>query len=531
MLGRSPLECRLGAINTLGVLRCTLNKIEWAKTRSKSLNPEPSCPSVLLNRHQPVLTDLEVMNNAAQQIARRSIGHIRSILFHLSPRDRLLGVVAAAVVIAWLLIYSSNHSQVPHDNMPASVENQVAAVEEIFQDAVAESTMVLASEALPESTEPAWQWVSVTVEQGQNMDRIFNSLNLSTRLLLDVIALGEPTQPLVSIRPGDVFHFAFDEMGAFQALKATYDESQWLWVEATDSGLSTRLEARQIEYRLVEAQATIQSSLFAAAKEAKLSDGMTMKLANVFGWDIDFALDIRAGDRFSLLYEEVWRDGEFLRDGPILVARFVNRGDVFEAIRFDAGDGPDYYSPDGRRMRKAFLRAPLNFSRVTSNFNPKRFHPITKKVRPHNGTDYGAAVGTPVWSAGDGVVIESAYNRVNGHYVFVQHGNEVITRYLHLSRRDVRRGDRVRQGETIGAVGSTGLATGAHLHYEFLVNGVHRDPRKVDLPTADPLPSEHRVAFDEHAEQLMTRLDRFDETKRALASTALGSCDEQGEAC
>lgn len=472
------------------------------------------------------------MNNAAQQIARRSIGLIRSLLSYLSPRDRALAAIAGLVVIVWIWAYSS-HDHPVIDNTALAVEaTPIAQADPAPSNALPQDMLTDNEEALVAIDTPAWEWVTVTVEAGQNLDRIFKSLNLSTALLLDVVALDQHTKPLSSIRPGDVFHFALDESGQFQALKTAYDEGQWLWVEVDQAGdLRSRLEPRTIEYRLVEAQATIDSSLFAAAKDAKLSDGMTMKLANVFGWDIDFALDIRQGDRFSLLYEEVWRDGEFLRDGTILAARFVNRGDVFEAIRFDAGDGPDYFSPDGRRMRKAFLRAPLNFSRVTSNFNPKRFHPITRQVRPHNGTDYGAAVGTPVWSAGDGVVIESAYNRVNGHYVFVQHGNQVVTRYLHLSRRDVRRGDRVKQGDTIGAVGSSGLATGAHLHYEFLVNGVHRDPRKVDLPTADPLPEEYRVAFGEHAERLITRLDRFDEDQRILASTKLSACTEQSEAC
>jgi murein DD-endopeptidase MepM/ murein hydrolase activator NlpD len=181
-------------------------------------------------------------------------------------------------------------------------------------------------------------------------------------------------------------------------------------------------------------------------------------------------------------------------------------------------------------MRKAFLRAPLNFTRVTSNFNPQRFHPITRQVRPHNGTDYGAATGTPVWAAGDGRVLRSAYNNVNGHYIFIQHGNNIVTRYLHLSRRDVREGQRVRQGQTIGAVGATGLATGPHLHYEFLVNGAHRNPRTVDLPDADPLPTAELAAFQRHGEPLLARLDQFDEQTRLLAAAERAGCDS-GSSC
>jgi murein DD-endopeptidase MepM/ murein hydrolase activator NlpD len=364
------------------------------------------------------------------------------------------------------------------------------------------------------------------------MGRIFKSLDLSAKLLHDLVRLDDQTAQLVTIKPGDVFFFALDQDGQFQALKGEHDEAHWLVVEQMPSGeLVSQLEPRAIERRVVEARAVIDSSLFNAAVDAGLSNNMTMQLANVFGWDIDFALDIRKGDRFSLIYEEIWRDGAFLRDGAILAARFVNRGDSFEAVRFDAGNGPDYFDLNGRPMRKAFLRAPLNFTRVTSNFNPKRFHPVTRRIRPHNGTDYGAAPGTPVRAAGDGTVIESTYNRANGNYVFVQHGNHIVTRYLHLTRRDVNKGDRVKQGETIGTVGSTGLATGPHLHYEFLVNGAHRDPRKVDLPPVEPLPEIERERFLAHSQPLIERLNRVDEQATLLASMNPQTCPDSDESC
>ncbi len=271
--------------------------------------------------------------------------------------------------------------------------------------------------------------------------------------------------------------------------------------------------------RVAEVEAEITSSLFNAGKNAGLSDNMILRLAGIFGWDIDFALDIRRGDRFALVYEEIYRDDQFLRQGAILGARFINQGDSFEAVRFDAGDGPDYYDPEGRPMRKAFLRAPINFTRVSSNFNPRRLHPVTRRVRPHNGTDYAAATGTPVWAAGDGTVIEAGYGRANGNYIFIKHGNHIVTRYLHLSKKLVGRGDRVRQGQTIGRVGATGMATGPHLHYEFLVNGRHRDPRKVDLPEAEPLPAELLPEYEAHASSWLARLEELLPPKILLASS------------
>ncbi len=387
---------------------------------------------------------------------------------------------------------------------------------DVSAEALADDSVVAAIIA---TDEPTPNWRLVEVQRGQTMERIFREVGLGAGLLHRVVHLDEHTRRLTRIRPGDVFAFELDPDGDLRRMRSEFDDEHWLFVERDgDGALSSRLEPRDLEPRIVEASGVISSSLFNAAKASGLSDGMTMRLANIFGWDIDFALDIRAGDSFALVYEQIWRDGEFLRDGAILAARFINQGDTFEAIRFDAGDGPDFFALDGRPMRKAFLRAPLNFTRVTSDFNPRRFHPITRQVRPHNGTDYGAPTGTPVWAAGDGRVIRSAYNNVNGNYIFIQHGNNVITRYLHLSRRDVRQGDRVRQGQTIGAVGMTGLATGPHLHYEFLVNGAHRNPRTVDLPEAEPLPPELMEQFLSLGRPLLARLDNVQNGGLMLAA-------------
>jgi murein DD-endopeptidase MepM/ murein hydrolase activator NlpD len=271
-----------------------------------------------------------------------------------------------------------------------------------------------------------------------------------------------------------------------------------------------RREARELITETREAEGRIESSLFLAGKAAGLSDNMVMKLAAIFGWDIDFVLDIRAGDRFFLVYEKIYRDGEVLRDGEILAATFINQGERFQAIRYETDGAGRYFAPDGSPMRKAFLRAPLNFSYISSNFNPKRFHPILKRVRPHNGIDYRAPTGTPVYAAGDGRVTRSAYSQYNGHHVFIKHSGSIETRYLHFTKRTVKQGERVRQGEVIGYVGATGLATAPHLHYEFLVNGVHRNPRTVPLPKVDPLEGEALVAFQEHAAPWQNRLSRLE---------------------
>jgi murein DD-endopeptidase MepM/ murein hydrolase activator NlpD len=293
-------------------------------------------------------------------------------------------------------------------------------------------------------------------------------------------------------------------------MRYAVDEGNYLLIRQQGDDLFADIQPRQISREIEEVQGVINSSLFVAGKEAGLSDAMVMKLANIFGWDIDFVLDIRAGDRFVLVYEKIFRDGEFLRDGNILGATFVNQGEHFQAIWFEDGDVADYFAPDGRPMRKAFLRAPLNFSYISSGFNPRRMHPVLKRIRPHNGIDYYAPKGTPVYAAGDGTVIESAYSRANGNYVFIKHANSIVTKYLHFSKRAVTKGQKVKQGQTIGYVGSTGLATGPHLHYEFVLNGVHRNPRTVALPKAEPLAGKLLAEFQRRAAPMLTQLSRLE---------------------
>lgn len=353
-------------------------------------------------------------------------------------------------------------------------------------------------------------WASVAVKPGQTLDAIFRTQGLSIALLQEIVALNQDTRRLTRIRPGDVFDFRIDANGEFLQMRYALDEARYLLVRQEGGGLNTEVQPREIFSEVAEAEGEIQSSLFLAGKQAGLSDAMVMNLANIFGWDIDFILDIRKGDRFMLVYEKLYRDGEFLRDGNILAATFINQGERFQAIYFEERGVAGYFAPDGRNMRKAFLRAPLNFSYISSGFNPRRMHPVLKRVRPHNGIDYYAPRGTPVYSAGDGTVTRSAYSNANGHHVFVKHANSIETKYLHFTNRAVKRGQKVKQGQTIGYVGSTGLATGPHLHYEFVVNGVHRNPRTVPLPKVEPLKGPLLASFQQQSAPMLTKLSRME---------------------
>ena len=351
---------------------------------------------------------------------------------------------------------------------------------------------------------------TVTVRSGQTLEVIFRQQGFNVTVMHDILALNKETRGLTKIRPGDVFEFWKDSNGKFRRMRYALDEARYLLVSKESAELRAEILDREIFSEIAEAEGVIQSSLFMAAKSAGLSDTMIMKLANIFGWDIDFVLDIREGDRFMLVYEKLYRDGEFLRDGNILAATFINQGERYQAVYFNDGETADYYAPDGRNMRKAFLRAPLNFAYISSSFNPRRMHPVLKRVRPHNGIDYYAPKGTPVYAAGDGTVSRSEYSRTNGHHVYIKHANGIETKYLHFSSRKVKQGQRVKQGQTIGLVGSTGLATGPHLHYEFVVNGVHRNPRTIPLPKVEPLQGQRLIAFQAQSGPMLTQLSRME---------------------
>ncbi len=345
------------------------------------------------------------------------------------------------------------------------------------------------------------------VKKGQTMSGIFTQHGLSQALLLKIIKHNDDGKRLTKVMPGTVLQLSLDAENNLKSLQFDPNRKETLVISVNDKVVSTEIIAHELQTQLVTANGSISHSLFGAGKQAGLTDKMVMQLAHIFSWDIDFVLEIRQGDSFSLIYEKVYKDGEYVTDGKILAASFTNQGKAYEAVYFEPNEGEGaYYAPNGRSMKKAFLRAPLNFSYISSSFNPRRKHPITKRVKAHRGIDYSAPKGTPVFSAGNGKVIQAAYNKFNGNYVFVQHPNGIVTKYLHFSKRAVKKGQRVKQGQTIGYVGSTGMSTAPHLHYEFVFNGVHRNPRTVPLPKAEPLAKDKMPAFQQLASPLLAQL-------------------------
>lgn len=350
----------------------------------------------------------------------------------------------------------------------------------------------------------------VKIKSGDTLASLFKNQKLSQKTMLAVSRSGALAKEFTKLVPGKHLTFEFDSNDEFVGLEYQTDKTTTIVARKTDDGYTTEKELKETVKTTRYFEGTIKSNFWNAGVDAGLDDTLIMNLANVFAWDVDFALDIRKGDQFFALVEQVYVDGEFIGYGEILAAEFVNQDDRFEAVQYTDGR---YYTPSGDSMRKAFLRAPVNFKYISSSFNPRRFHPVQKRYKAHRGVDYAASTGTPVVAAGDGKVIKSGYDKYNGHHVFIEHGGGITTKYIHFSKRRVKKGQRVKQGQLIGHVGATGLAAGPHLHYEFLVNGVHRNPRTVSLPKANPISKKEKDAYLAFAKQ---RLQQLDHNKQLL---------------
>ncbi|MFV1973920.1 MAG: OapA family protein [Thiohalobacterales bacterium] len=359
-------------------------------------------------------------------------------------------------------------------------------------------------------TEDRGAWHDVTVKSGNSIAYLFAKLGLPPQQLHTIVSQGGAAKNLEKIYPGQNLRFLTDEHEGLLRLEYQIDKLTSLTVSRNGEVFEVSTAHVTPEIRIANASGTINSSLYIAAQQAGLPDGLTMELADIFGWDIDFALDIREGDQFTILYEERFHEGEKIGNGNILAAEFINNGKAFQAVRYtDLGGKTDYYSLDGTSMRKTFLRTPVDYRRISSKFSLGRKHPILNRIRAHKGVDYAASGGTPIRATGKGKIIHRSTKGGYGKTIIIQHANKYSTLYAHMSRYKggLRKGSRVRQGQIIGYVGSSGLATGPHLHYEFRINGTHRDPLRVKLPGSPPLDKKYRDDFRKKSAALIARLD------------------------
>ena len=422
-----------------------------------------------------------------------------------TPRDHWwlrAGLLAAGVSIIGVVLAKS------HDRLDPAQDSTV------FDELVSEAltlpgdTEAVAASPAAEDVLTETGWIERRIRPGDTLSSIFSELSVHSALGA-VLAQPLARKHLHRIHPGQTLRLR-REQGRLSELLYHPSATQALHLVRDGEGFRAELKPVAVERRVLTAHGTITDSLFNSGKRAGLSDNLVMQLFNIFAYDIDFALDIREGDQFTVIYEERFANGHKLKGSPVLAAEFINRGKVYRAIRFtDAAGHSDYYNPQGRSLRKAFIRTPVKFTRISSHFNLRRMHPILHRIRAHKGVDYAAPRGTPVKATGNGRVIFAGRKGGYGNVVIIQHGKRYSTLYAHLSRfrKGIRKGARVKQGQVIAYVGATGRATGPHLHYEFRVNGVHKNPLSVRLPKAEPLRGKALQTFRRQAAPLLAQLE------------------------
>ena len=420
-------------------------------------------------------------------------------LINIFPKQHKIALAIVGVLLLLLMILPAEQATAHRNTTALKIAN--------YQDLAIGIPYSLPLEISPSTSQSEQEFTEtqqIKIKSGDNLADIFKRVGQSQKTMLAITKSDDTAKKFTTLIPGKYLYFETDSNDHLVSLSYEQDSLSTVVAKVQESGdFKTTIQTKDKETKSTYFEGEIKSNFWNAGVEAGLTDNLIMNLANVFQWDVDFALDIREGDKFYALVERVYIEGEFIGYGNILAAEFINQEESFEAIRFENGR---YYTQTGDSMQKAFLRAPVNFKYISSSFTNRRFHPVQKRYKAHRGVDYAAKTGTPVVAAGDGKVVKSGYDRFNGHHVFIEHGGGITTKYIHFSKRKVKYGQRVRQGQLIGLVGATGLAAGPHLHYEFLVNGVHRNPRTVSLPKANPIAAKDKDRFVAFAEQRLQQL-------------------------
>jgi murein DD-endopeptidase MepM/ murein hydrolase activator NlpD len=419
-------------------------------------------------------------------------------------RARVLQLAACAM-LAWAWLQSESSDPDPLLTISGPAAQQPAPT---VRSALANATAQAQQQAgLPMVL--GAQTIEVVVSRNDTLDRIFRRLKLNMADLASLRSLPDVRHALDQLRPGEALQLVHRD-GSLFGFERKLSASETLKIVRSDEGFQSDVLENPLEIRERTIHGVIDSSLFEAVAKAGAHDQTALALSEIFGWDIDFVLDIQPGDSFTVTYEEWSQDGKYIKDGPVSAALFVNQGRQYRAIRYvDPSGVAHYYSPDGLSMQRAFLRTPVEFTRISSRFNPRRRHPILNTLRAHKGVDYAAPVGTPVRAAGDGRVVFAGQKGGYGNVLEIAHTRGVVTVYGHLSRfgKGVRTGSRVSQGSVVAYVGKSGLATGPHLHYEYRVNGVHKNPQTVSLPSAAPIDPAWRTDFEARAALALAGLE------------------------
>lgn len=361
-------------------------------------------------------------------------------------------------------------------------------------------------------------WQMVTVAPGQTLGEIFSDLGVPVGTLNQILDMPSAQQALSRLRPGTELAFDLDPDGQLRAFRFDRGDTQRVQLDVTGEAIAEQIIERPVEVHTTVITGEIRNSLYGSARQSGLSPGAIATLTDrIFQYDIDFSRQIQPGDRYSVVVEELWREGERIGSGDVIAATFTTGGRTFSGFRFEHDGKTEYYNADGRPLKRSFIRSPIEFARLSSRFGNRR-HPVLGTMRMHRGVDYAARTGTPIMAAGDARVQFKGWQRGYGNTVILDHGRGHTTLYAHMSRfADIRQGQRVSQGQVIGHVGATGLATGPHLHYEFRVNGQHRDPLQVTMPPPEPLTGNALARFRAESAPALARIQQYEDLHYAQA--------------
>ena len=423
-------------------------------------------------------------------------------------------------VISFLIINWSTIHEKPEPKLLIDDQVNVINQETVFQDTpqIIDALIIdqesIADEIKSEAIQQNGK-IEIEIKAGDTLEELFIENNLNIGHLFQIMSSNSAEQYLKYLRPGDTIVINHVN-GEVINLTRNLNLKMALFIQRDAENFNSSIIDRDIQIRKKFGYGNIKTSLFESAIENGLSEKLIMNLTEILAWDIDFVYDIRIDDDFYVLFEEIWQDDKYVTDGNIIALEFNNNGRKFQAIRYTNENGvPNYFTPDGNNMSKAFIRAPLDFTRVSSNFNPNRKHPILNTIRAHRGVDYAAPKGTKIKASGDGKIIFRGVKSGYGNVIILQHGDNITTLYAHMSgfNSAFKLGDRVKQNQVIGYVGSSGLATAPHLHYEYRVNGIHKNPRTVKLPQAQPIKKEYVNDFLVQSKSIMSELLQFKESR------------------
>lgn len=446
---------------------------------------------------------------------------------HYFPRHHLLaagglslGLVLALAFLPENLIDNQEaagiSSSAPLDmDMTTSATTGVAADSGI--DAPALATAAIESQL----EEPVSPWVTLTVRPGDTLSSLLQKAGMSSNEIHQ-LANDKHGKQLAALKAGEEITLLMQD-GRVHEVHLERSRLETISVQRNGERFVTEVTKHEPSLQPTYVEGEISSSLFVAGQKAGLPQQLTMKMADIFGYDIDFLMDIQPGDSFRVLFEEKVIDGERVGYGDILAAEFVNKGKTYQALRYTDSDGrTNYFSPEGKLLKKQFLRTPVDFARITSHFSTGRKHPILHKIRAHKGVDYGAPAGTPILSAGDGKVVFAGVRSGFGNVVMVQHGSAYTTLYAHMQKILVKNGQKISQGQKLGTVGKTGLATGPHLHYEFHVNGVAQNPLKhMNASLTEGISTAEKAKLVAQAKTAFGQLEQLAQVQRTGGNTQI----------